>query len=45
MNKSKDSITSEFDLKQIPEKWQHYFLKEPISTRIKNIKKIIGLPI
>lgn len=41
VNKSKDSITSEFDLNQIPEKWQNYFLKEPISAKIKNIKKVI----
>lgn len=41
VRKTKDSITSEFDLKQIPEKWQCYFLKEPISAKIKNIKKVI----
>ncbi|WP_438965231.1 hypothetical protein [Flavobacterium sp.] len=41
VNKTKDSITSEFDLKQIPERWQSYFLKEPISVRVKSIKKII----
>ena len=41
VNKTKDSITSEFDLKQIPEKWQSYFLKEPVSAKIKNITKVI----
>ena len=41
VNKTKDSITSEFDLKQIPEKWESYFLKEPVSAKIKNIKKVI----
>lgn len=41
VHKSKDSITSEFDLSQIPEKWQSYFLKEPISAKIINIKTVI----
>ena len=36
---TKDSIMTEFDLKQIPEKWQKYFLKKPISVQIKNITK------
>lgn len=37
----KDTIKTEFDLKQIPQKWQSYFLKEPISVKIRMIKKII----
>ncbi|WP_233194510.1 hypothetical protein [Aquimarina sp. I32.4] len=41
VNRTKDSITSEFDLSQIPKKWQKYFLKEPISAKIKSIKKVI----
>tara|TARA_Y100000766_G_C18491144_1_gene404856 strand:- start:42 stop:596 length:555 start_codon:yes stop_codon:yes gene_type:complete len=41
VRKTKDSITSEFDLKQIPKKWQSYFLKEPVSAKIKNIKKVV----
>ncbi|MFC4632610.1 hypothetical protein ACFO3O_01750 [Dokdonia ponticola] len=41
VRKTKDSIMSEFDLKQIPEKWQSYFLKEPVSAKIKYIKKVI----
>tara|TARA_R110002012_G_C11657571_1_gene611894 strand:+ start:2703 stop:3557 length:855 start_codon:yes stop_codon:yes gene_type:complete len=41
VRKTKDSITSEFDLKQIPEKWQSYFLKEPVSAKIKYIKKVV----
>ncbi|SFJ67026.1 hypothetical protein SAMN05443431_1164 [Olleya namhaensis] len=36
----KDTIKTEFDLKQIPEKWQSYFLKEPVSAKIRKIKKI-----
>ena len=36
----KDTIKTEFDLKQIPEKWQNYFLKEPIKAKIKSLKKI-----
>lgn len=36
-----DTIKTEFDLKQIPEKWQDYFLKEPVSAKIKNLKKVI----
>lgn len=39
-NKSKDSVKSKFDLKKIPEKWRVYFLKKPISAKIKNFKKI-----
>ncbi|MDP2160889.1 MAG: hypothetical protein Q8K02_10430, partial [Flavobacterium sp.] len=39
-NKSKDSVKSKFDIKKIPEKWQAYFLKKPISAKIKNFKKI-----
>ena len=35
VNKTSDSITSEFDLKQIPEIWQSYFLREPVSAKIK----------
>ena len=31
----KDTIKTEFDLKQIPEKWQGYFLKEPVSAKIR----------
>ncbi len=38
---TEDSITSEFDLGQIPEKWQKYFLKEPITAKIKSIRKVI----
>jgi hypothetical protein len=38
--KSKDSIKSEFEINKIPEKWQKYFLKEPLSAKIKSIKKI-----
>ncbi|SHF90213.1 hypothetical protein SAMN05444344_1970 [Tenacibaculum mesophilum] len=38
--KSKDSIKSEFNLKQIPEKWQEFFLTQPISAKIKSFKKI-----
>lgn len=41
VHKTTDSISSEFDLEQIPEKWKSYFLKEPVSARIKNIKKVI----
>lgn len=41
VRKTTDSITSEFDLKQIPEKWQSYFLKEPVSAKIKYIKKVV----
>ncbi|MBL7793467.1 MAG: hypothetical protein JNK77_14145 [Saprospiraceae bacterium] len=37
----KDTIKSKFDLNQIPEKWRFYFLKEPISAKIINAKKII----
>ncbi|WP_445458036.1 hypothetical protein [Flavobacterium sp. HNIBRBA15423] len=40
-HKTEDSITTDFDLKQIPKKWQEYFLKKPISAKIKNIKKVI----
>jgi hypothetical protein len=40
VNKISDSITSEFDLNQIPLAWQSYFLKEPVSAKIKSIKKI-----
>ena len=36
----KDTLKTEFDLKQIPEKWQGYFLKEPVSAKIRKIKKI-----
>lgn len=36
----KDTINTEFDLKQIPEKWQNYFLKEPVTAKIRTIKKI-----
>ena len=39
-NKSKDSIKSEFDINKIPEQWQKHFLKEPITAKIKSIKKI-----
>jgi hypothetical protein len=39
--RSKDSVKSEFDIKKIPQKWQEYFLKESISAKIKNIKKIV----
>ncbi|WP_299121986.1 hypothetical protein [uncultured Tenacibaculum sp.] len=41
VNKTNDPITTEFDLKQIPKKWQKHFLKEPISAKIKSIEKII----
>lgn len=41
VNRTKDSITAKFDLSQIPEKWQKYFLKEPISAKIKSIRKVI----
>uniref|UniRef100_UPI004049D55C hypothetical protein n=1 Tax=Flavobacterium sp. TaxID=239 RepID=UPI004049D55C len=41
VHKTKDSITSAFDVKQIPEKWQSYILKEPIIAKIKSIQKII----
>ena len=41
VNKTKDSITSNFDLNQIPKKWKRFFLKKPISAKIKAIKKII----
>ncbi|WP_179317972.1 hypothetical protein [Winogradskyella undariae] len=40
VTETKDTIRTEFDLKQIPEKWQDYFLKEPVSAKIKKIKKI-----
>lgn len=36
----KDTIKTEFDLKQVPKKWQGYFLKEPVSAKIRKIKKI-----
>lgn len=38
--KTEDTIRTEFDLNKIPEQWQSYFLKEPLSVKIKNIKKI-----
>ncbi|WP_179348612.1 hypothetical protein [Winogradskyella pacifica] len=38
--RSKDSVKSEFNIKKIPEKWQKYFLKEPITAKIKSLKKI-----
>ncbi|CAM1338925.1 hypothetical protein [Tenacibaculum aestuarii] len=41
VNKFEDSITSNFDLNQIPKKWKKFFLKKPISAKIKAIKKII----
>ncbi|EDP94848.1 hypothetical protein U8527_08010 [Kordia algicida OT-1] len=39
-HKEKDTFTSAFDMQQIPEKWQKYFLKKPIVTKIKNLKKV-----
>ena len=39
-NKTNDTITSKFDVKQIPEKWQRFFLNEPVSAKIKSIKRI-----
>ena len=38
--RSKDSIKSEFNINKIPEKWQKYFLKDPITAKIKSLKKI-----
>lgn len=38
--KSKDSVKSELDINRIPDKWQKYFLQEPIIAKIQNIKKI-----
>ncbi|WP_028891590.1 hypothetical protein [Tenacibaculum sp. 47A_GOM-205m] len=41
VNKVEDSITSNFDLNQIPKKWENFFLRKPISAKIKSIEKII----
>ncbi|MGG8496848.1 hypothetical protein ACQY1Q_10550 [Tenacibaculum sp. TC6] len=41
VKRTKDSIKSDFDLQQIPVKWQGLFLKEPMVVKVKGIKKII----
>lgn len=41
VSENKDTIITKFDLNQIPEKWQNYFLKVPITAKIKSYKKII----
>lgn len=38
--KTDDTIHTKFDLNKIPDKWKSYFLKEPVSVKIQNIKKI-----
>jgi len=38
--RSKDSIKSEFDINKIPEKWRKHFLKEPVTAKIRGLKKI-----
>ncbi|MFY7944710.1 MAG: hypothetical protein ACOVNZ_09005 [Crocinitomicaceae bacterium] len=42
VRKFNDSMRSEFDVKQLPEKWQPYFFKEPVIARVKHIRKIVN---
>lgn len=40
-NKVQDSVSSIFDLNQIPLKWREYFLDKPIKAKIKEVRKVV----